>query len=383
MKIFLTTLLTLFLSLSTFASDKKSNDDVDYVALATILVKDAYYSRANDALKNVDLQDKNLDKAQYFTLQGLVKSKLLQYGESNVNFYKAIENGQTQKSIYVYVAQNSFKLQEYKNVINALDNAPELLKKTPKLLALKAEAYHRLKDDDNALGMLALLIKLHPQHYEAYRQRFTYLVTLGLYQSAVEDADVYMANAKANEQINVSFINALRKSKQTTKAIQLAQNAHLLYPKNATITVLLANLYMDKDMIQSAADLFDKASLQDSKYTKDSTEMFRRAKKYVQALYKSTQILNAKDKYKQKVAIYLEFGNYEKVASSQSALQRNGLLEDQNIVYALAYSYYALGEFDDCETHLKKITDAKLFEKAIELRKNMSKCKNNHWECAL
>jgi len=383
MKIFLTLMIALFLSTSIFASSKKQQDEVDYVALATILMKDGYYSRANDALKSVNLEDKAVDLAQYYTLQGLVKSKLLEYKESNLNFYKAIENGQTQKSIYVYIAQNSFKLKAYKDVIQALENAPQLVKSKPKLMALKAESLYRLKEYNAALEELSLINKLHPTYYDAYRQRFAYLVKLQLFQSALSDADVYMKNAKPNERVTLSFINALRKSKQTTKAIKLAEHAHLLYPKNATMTVLLANLYIDKDMIQASADLFAEASLQDEQYIKDSSEMFRRAKDYVQAIYKNSQILDAKEKYKQKVAIYLEFANYEKVIATESALQRNGLLKEQNMIYALAYAFYMTGEFDKCEEYLKKITRPDLFQKAIELRKNMNKCKNNHWECTL
>ncbi len=383
MKIFLTILLTLFMTTAILADEKKPKDEVDYIALGTILLKDGYYSRANDALSNVDLQDKAVDKVQYYTLEGLVKSKLLQYEESNKNFYLAIENGQTEKSVYIYIAQNSFKLQKYEDAIKALDNAKELLQAQARLMALKAECFYRLKDYNSALNTLNSVNQLHPTYYDAYKQRFAYLVELGLYQSALDDANVYMKNAKPDEKVTISFISALRKAKQTNKAILLCEDAHLLYPQNATLTVLLASLYIDKDMIQAAADLFDKASLLDKKYIKDSSEMFRRAKEYVQALYKNSQILDSKEKYKQKIAIYLEFENYEKVAATESAITRNGLLEDQNIVYALAYSYYMIDEFDKCEFYLKKITKTDLFQKAIELRKNMNNCKNNHWECIL
>lgn len=383
MKIYLTIMITLMLSGSLLASDKNTKDDVDYVALATILMKDAYYNRANDALKHVDLNDKTVDLAQYYTLKGLVSSKLSQYKASNENFYKAIKNGQKQKVIYVYIAQNSFKLKDYAEVIKALDNAIDLTIKKPKLLALKAEAYYRLKQYNETLSTLKKLIQLHPTYYDAYKQRFAYLVSLGLYQSALEDADIYMKNAKASEKTTISFINALRKAKETDKAIILAEKAHLIYPNNATITILLANLYIDKEMIQAAADLFDKASLQDSKYIKDSSEMFRRAKNYIQALYKNSQILDTKEKYKQKVAIYLEFGDYEKVVATESALKRNELLKDQNMIYALAYSFYMISDFDKSEEYLKQINRSDLFTKAIELRKNMNKCKNNHWECTL
>jgi len=382
MKKIIQILLALLLSSALYASTKQ-NDDVDYVALATLLMKDAHYSRANEALTHVNLEDETLDKAQYYTLKGLVDLKLNKYRESNKNFQLAIDNGQTEKSIYLYIAQNNFKLKDYEATIDALSHAKELVKSKPKIMALKAESYFRLKKYNDALMVLSSLNELHPEYYYAYRQRFTYFIKLKLYQSALKDAQVYLAHAKLNEKVTISFINALRKAKETDKATLLAENAHLQYSDNATVTVLLANLYIDKDMIQAAADLFDEASLQDEKYIKDSSEMFRRAKDFVQALYKNSQILDTKEKYKQKVAIYLEFGNYEKVVATENALKRNGLLKEQNMLYALAYSLYKIGNYKHSEMYLKKITQSDLFQKSIELRKNMNKCKNNHWECTL
>ena len=383
MKIIVTILLTVLLSSVLFASDKKSKDDVDYVTLATILMKDGYYSRANNALKNVDLNDENVDKAQYYTLEGLVNLKLSNYKASNKNFYLALKNGQKEKSVYLYIAQNSFKLGEYQEAIDALENADELVQQKPKLMALKAESFYRLKKYNNALIILKNINTKYPTYYDAYKQRFAYFISLKLYQSALNDANIYLSHAKANAKVTISFINALRNAKETKKAILLAEDAHLQYPKNATVTVLLANLYIDNEMIESAATLFDTASLQDEKYIKDSSEMFRRAHDYVQALYKNSQILDTKQKYKQKVAIYLEFGDYERVIATESALKRNGLLKEQNMVYALAFSFYKVGEFEKSEKYLKMITRSDLFTKAVELRKNMNKCKNNHWECTL
>ncbi|WP_428739143.1 tetratricopeptide repeat protein [Sulfurimonas sp.] len=383
MKLFFTTILTLLLTTSIFAEDKKNQDDVDYVALATVLFKDGYYARANDALQNVDLSDENIDKVQYYTLQGFVKAQLSMYKESNKNFYLSIEAGQKEPSIYLYIAQNSFKLKEYQKAIDALDKVNALVLQKPKLMALKAECYFQLKEYDKALDVMADINTIHPKYYDAYRQRFAYYISLNLYQSALQDAQIYLNNAEPNEKVLLSFIGALRQAKELKKATLLAEKAHLKYEKNVKIVILLATLYIDQDMIHPAADLFDKASLLDSKYLKDSSEMFRRAKEYVQALYKNSQVLDPKQKYKQKVAIYLEYGNYEKVISTRSALQRNTLLKDQNILYALAYSYYITGDFDESEKLLKQITDSELFKKGVELRKNMNKCKNNHWECTL
>jgi len=376
-------ILTLFLSVSLFGADAKKEQDIDYVALATLLIKDAHYTRANEALSHVNTQAKDFDFAHYYTLKGIVALKLAHYEESNKYFYKSIESGQKEKSIYVYIAQNSFKLQEYTKTIKALEHAPALLKSKPNLMALKAESFYRLKEYNEALMTLKKLLELHPKYYKAYRQRFAYFIALKLYQSALSDAKVYLAHAKENEQVTISFINALREAKETKKAILLAEAAHLKYPKNTTIILLLANLYIDKGMLQSAADLFDEASDIDYKYTKDAAEMFRRAKDFTQALYKNSQLLDTKEKYKQKVAIYLEFGEYEQLVATEEALKRNGLLKEQNLLYALAYSYYKIGDFKKAEKYLKKITRSDLFANSIELRKNMAKCQTNHWECSL
>ncbi len=383
MKKLLTLLLLLFLNAALYAEDAKKEEDIDYVALASILIKDGHYSRANEALSHIDVKSKETDLMQYYTLEGIVKMKLSLYKESNENFYNAIQNGQKEKSIYLYIAQNFFTLKKYDRVIEALDKVSELVKKKPTLMALKAEAYYRLQRYNDALSELSVLLKMHPKYYDAYRQRFVYFMSLKLYQSALEDADIYLKHAKANEKVTVSFIYALREAKELKKAILLAENAHLKYPKNATITVLLANLYIDKDMLKSAADLFNDASMIEYKYTKDAAEMYRRAKDFVASLYKNSQILDAKEKYKQKIAIYLEFGAYEKVAATKDALERNGLLAEQNILYALAYSYYKIGAYEKAEKYLKRITRSDLYKKSIELRKNMAKCKNNHWECSL
>ncbi len=383
MKKLLTLLLLLFLNAALYAEDAKKEEDIDYVALASILIKDGHYSRANEALSHIDVKSKETDLMQYYTLEGIVKMKLSLYKESNENFYNAIQNGQKEKSIYLYIAQNFFTLKKYDRVIEALDKVSELVKKKPTLMALKAEAYYRLQRYNDALSELSALLKIHTKYYDAYRQRFVYFMSLKLYQSALEDADIYLKHAKANEKVTVSFIYALREAKELKKAILLAENAHLKYPKNATITVLLANLYIDKDMLKSAADLFNDASMIEYKYTKDAAEMYRRAKDFVASLYKNSQILDAKEKYKQKIAIYLEFGAYEKVAATKDALERNGLLAEQNILYALAYSYYKIGAYEKAEKYLKRITRSDLYKKSIELRKNMAKCKNNHWECSL
>lgn len=363
------------------ASVKKVKDEIDHVALAALLFKDGHTQRAGEELKKVDIEDKTIDFIRFYTLKALIATKDNLYKEANKYFLKAIEVGQEDKSIFLYMAQNAFKMQEYESTIEYLQKAGEIAEQKASTYALRAESYWRLQKREKALGVLAQAIEKFKNDYSFVKQRFNYYMSLELYQSAAEDAAFYINNATLDEKNAIRFVMALKKAKEIDRAIKFAEELNLRFNQSVELKVLLAHLYIEKGMIQAAADFFDKASIRDENFTKESAEMYRRAKKFVLSLYKNSQLLDTKEKLKQRVAIYLEYGEFEKIAVSRSALQRSSLLEDENIRYALAYAYYMIKDFDACEKELKKITNSNLFQKASELRKNIQKCKNDGWEC--
>ncbi len=377
---------TLLISLLIFSSlsQAKESDDVDFVALAALMLRDGHTARANDALNQVDIDSTDTDLARFHMLKGMVQTKQSHYLEANMDFTKSIalnEDKESARPLYLYIAQNSFKLEDHEGCITALEKVPELVEERPQLFALKAECYWRTKRKDEALALLRDVNAKFPEYYDAYKQRFYYLVSLKLYQAALDDANIYLKKAEPNETITLTFINALRQSGQTDKAIALAEIANLRYVSSAKITVLLAHLYMDKEMVQSAAELFNQASIEDGKYTKETAEMYRRAHDYVMALLKNTEMTETREKYKQRIALFLEHGDFERVIATKSAMQRSGLMDDESMRYALAYSHFMTGDFEETEILLKSLTRPDLFKKATELRKQMDRCENNIWEC--
>jgi len=381
MKIFFILLTLLQLSLS--AAEKKSSDEVNHVALAALLMKDGHYARAAETLNEADTTKKEFDFVMFYTLKGLIFTKQQLFKVANEQFKKAIEAGRSDPGIYLYIAQNNFKLRDYQGTIDALEKAGTLSSAKSQLLALKAECYWRLDKQSEALETLALINQKFPKYYPAYKQRFNYFISLALYRSALDDAEVYLAHETPNVKTYLSFVGALRKSGAIKKATKLAEKGNLLFPESAEMTVMLAHLYLDQEMIHAAANLFDEASIEDPKYTKEAAEMLRRAREFTLSLYKNAQLTDTQEKYKQRIAIYLEFGEYERVVATASALKRSGLLEDENIRYALAYAYYMTSDFEKSERELQALSRPDLFEKATELRKNMEKCQNNIWECEL
>ena len=377
-------LLPILLSLTlTLLEAKKKSDEIDHVALATLLLHDGHIQKASDELSSVDLQDKNIDLVRYYTLKALIASKQGLYKESNLFFLESLKAGQEEKSIFLYMAQNSFKLNEYKESLGYLDAAGEISYEKASLFSMRAELHWKLDQHEKSFEVLKKGMQKFHNEYTLVKQRFFYFMSLGLYQSALDDAHLYLSHAKLDEQSALVFVNAFKKANQLNDAITLAEELLLEFDTSAKLTALLAYLYIDKGMLQSAADLFDKASLKDASYTKESAELYRRAKNFVLSLYKNSQLLDTKEKLKQRIAIYLEYSAYEKVVASHNALKRSGLIEDENIRYALAYAYYMVGDFDACEKELRGLQSSDLFKKATELRKNIQKCKTDGWECEL
>ncbi len=377
-------LILLFIALLSVAhaSDKKKTQEVDLVSLAALLTNDGFYNRANDTLDQVDTEQKNFSFSYFYTLRGVVANKMLNYKAAVEYFEKALKYPQTDQSVHLYIAEASYKMKDYKRTIQALDEAGELASSKPKLVAFRAEAYWRLKSYSSALGTLDRAYENFDEGADFMKQKFFYLVQLSLFQEALDAAKIYLnSNASIDAQTYLAFATTLRKSTETQKAIAILQEGCLKFRYEPKLTVLLAHLYVDKGDLYTAANLFEQASYHKRKYTKESSELYRRAKAFVHALYLNSQVLDQKEKLKQRLAIFVEFNEYTSAIAMHDALERNGLLENEDIRYALAYTYYMNTEYDKSEDLLKTLTKPDLFSKGITLRNNMEKCRANPWDC--
>ena len=72
---------------------------------------------------------------------------------------------------------------------------------------------------------------------------------------------------------------------------------------------------------------------------------------------------------------------FERAANMESSLYRTGLLEDQDVRYALAYALFSSRRFSEATKHLDHLTNSELFRKGTELRRLMEVCKAEPWQC--
>ncbi|MFT7879320.1 MAG: hypothetical protein ABXS91_02910 [Sulfurimonas sp.] len=422
----LLTLTVVFFCVLTLQAKESEDKTINHMEIATIMYYDGKYDKALEALQRAKESHTEIEWDKYHNMRGLIFLKNENYRSSIDAFKKAIlatrkkvytppvedtpqreylfklfsDNEKVKKpvvkkpvfdpeklrkeqieEIHLYLSQAYYKAEQYLDAVHALDAAGEKGRARASLFTLRAECYWKADQKGSAIDALSRGSKLFPEDATLLKQKFYYFAELKLYQASIEAAKAYMKRVPANAQEYISLAQMLQSGGESEQAIQILEEAKLKFPSSAKVHILLGHYYNQKEMPHITAGLFEEGSFYDATYLKEAAEMYRRNGALAHALYLNSMMKDREEKTKQKVAIYIGKGEFEKIIGLKDALDRYGLLENDTMRYALAYAYYMVKEYEQAEAHLKKIEDDELFSKATVIRKNIEKCRNNSLEC--
>ncbi len=421
--VFKTTLL--LLALCTFVEAKNADvPDVDHLALASMMVYDGKYDKAQAELEEAKSVDKNLDMSKYYTIKSVIAMRQENHAQAIVDLKKAVEAikskvykapeqakekrkhlfsvaSEPQKAVvsnepafdgekirkeelqklYSHLSQESYKAERYLDTITYLDLQGEAGRDEAAEYMLRSDCYWKSGNKDAAVDILNKGAQAFGSDQSLLKQKFYYYTELGLYQEAIVSAKAYMKRATPNAKEYMALAQMLIAAGQREEAIVLLEETKMLFPNDAEVSILLGHLYMKGGMEFTTASLFEQASFYEHKYVKEAAEVYRRVGLTPHALYLNSQIPDKVEKLKQKIAIYIDREEYESIIGLIDALERYKMLDDDNIRYAVAYAYYMAKDYEEAEKQLKMITDDELFSKATIIRKNIEKCQNDSMEC--
>lgn len=426
LKKILTLSLVLFMTNTALMAQKPQEQIINHVEVATILFYDGSYKKALEELQKAKESHTDIDWMKYHSMRGIIFLKEEKYTQAidaikeaisatRKKVYKAPVEEKEKKEVlfslfsdekkaekskkvvvafepeklrkakieelYIYLSQAYYRSEQYLSTVQALDAAGERGQESASLFTLRAECYWKANQKASAIEVLNRGAKLFPKDATLLKQKFYYYAELKLYQASISAAKAYMKKVPANAQEYISLAQMLVSGGEDMEAIKILEEAKILFPTSAKVHILLGHYYNKKDMPYTTAHLFEEGSYYDSKYLKEASEMYRRAGALSHALYLNSLMSDKTEKTKQKVAIYVSRGEFEKIIGLKDALNRYALLKNDNMRYALAYAYYVVKDYDEAEVHLKKIQDDELFSKATVIRKNIEKCKNSPLEC--
>jgi len=378
-------LSVLFMSEASFAAareDSPASIETDTLNLAAMLIKDGHYQRALNTLAGFQTDDSEKEQlARYHILRGLAELNMQQHKLAQKDLYQAIEYGQTDPVTYVYLAQAHYALKEYQSTIESINKAGELVKKYPALFEIKAQSQWLLGQKQQSWQTLNQARTLFADDQRFLRRQIFYLVDLGFYRRAAELGKYYLSKSNAAVDDYIAIGNALRLSRQFDQATVILERARLQFQDNTSVAKVLAHTYLDMDQVGTAATIMEQASYFDKDLISEAAELYRRSGQLYRALLLNARIEDQAVKLKQRVAILVGMKNYEAVAQMEVDLKRVGLLDNQPITYALAYSQFASGQFSKINHLLNQLTEPELFKKAIELRRAIQACQDQPVNC--
>jgi tetratricopeptide (TPR) repeat protein len=367
--------------LCAIAEAKPKQDKSDFINLAALLIKDGFYQRALTALESVDLNAEEIDLIRYYTLKGLAYLSLQDLPSAKIHLINAVKAGQTDPSVFVYLAQTHYGLKEYGPTIDAVNKAGAVIHQYPALFEMQAQSYWNLEQHDQAIAVLNKAQAMFPDNHQLTRRKVFYWLDLGLYRMAAELGLHYLETAQAGVKDYIAIGNALRLSKQFDDALQVLELAKLRFNQDAMVAKVLAHTYLDLGQPNVAGQIFEQAALYDSSLAAEASEIYRRAGRYYRALQLNAGIPDQKTKLKQRLALMLALKRYEAAINMANELYRAGLLQDQSIRYALAYANFNVGDYPASIKHIEYLKEPELFKKGIELRRIMAECQQEPWQC--
>ncbi|MCU0663294.1 MAG: tetratricopeptide repeat protein [Myxococcota bacterium] len=356
---------------------------LDVLALASLLLRDGHPDRAAATLAEVDLDAvaEGFEVKRYYMLYGIVALKLGDHRLAREKIERAITAGETDPMIHVFHAQALFGQGEHARAIAAIERAGDTAYRYAGTFMLKAQSHWKLGQRPEAFAALTTGLRVYPGDLELTRNRVLLLVDMGLYQQAVAEGTLVVARKDATESDLAAIAEALIKGGQHQKAILLLEEARLRRFNSEMIVIQLARAYLEAGHTLTAARLFREASRENPKFTLDAAELFRRGGRPNQALHLNAEVLDQKDKVRQRLGLLIEVERFEEALGLVPRLERLGLMSEDAVSYAVAFAYFKTGSFERAERTLKPIRDPALFEKASALRRAMDTCAAAGWQC--
>jgi len=369
-----------------------AQEDVDHLALASMLAKNGHYARASSELSKVQSEQIKEQPIIYYTTSGLIYLHQKQYEEAKSDFRKMskalqrdddLEGSEKRKKRLVaqlYLVQCEFGLKNFESVIKQIKSNPKLKEKTLTWSLIVASLW-ALDKKHQAWAELEKASDLFPGESHFGIQKVSYLLELALFHEAFEQAKTTSRQFKLRPAQWLRLGGKFKQLKKFDEALWFFETGVLKFPAAELLQVELAHTYSVMGYDLTAAGLFERLAARKPKYYADVAELYRKAGKVLRAQYFNSLVEEQDKKFRQRFSLALGKQNFSKAVSMKPTLSRLGLLEDQNLIYALAFTHFQLGELDPAKEMLTKINDADLFEKVVALQSTISECEDKPWDC--
>ena len=245
---------------------------------------------------------------------------------------------------------------------------------------LKAEIFWRMEKKLEAWKVLQAAERKKISTIVIGKKRADYLIQEQLYLSAYDEISSLLGK-KIGKRDLLALSQLFRQKKQYELAIRLLQKGLFYWEKDPSLTLEIAQNYFLLQQNFSASLLVEESARVYPELAFEASEILRQTGQSYRSHYLNLLTLDPKKKLRQKMSLFLEEDNYSSLVALIPDLQREKMLEKEDIRYAVAFSLFQNGSFKKSQNYLNNISSDKLYGKAIELKREIQKCREDRWSC--
>jgi hypothetical protein len=357
-----------------------------------VLIKDSDFKKAKSLFKSINLSVlKPEDQIRYYFFKGMIFFEAKRYDKALVNYESAYqkikflyknEENDLKNSIITFMAQAHYALKNYARAISALN---EQKQRSEKSYLILSSSYWALDKKNRALTTLNSAISKFPRSSQLIKQKAIYYSEFGLLHEIYLESLDLIANKTLFDQSYYLFLVSLLKQKiEINLAQKSLENAVIIHSQKADLISELAYIYYAQNKTLPAKDLYLKAATLDLKYAYAAAEVLLKNNDLSSAKYFNSLVLDQKKKIKQLFAIEIKMANFEEAYFLKDELNRQGLLADESLLYALAYCSVKVGKIEQSRLFLDQIKNPDIFKKALKLKDWSKDClEEGAWKCLI
>jgi len=375
--------LIIFLTMLLCFTGLKAQEEVDKLSLASLLIKNNNFSKAQAILGNIkDPNDVQTDR--YYMLLGILAVKQKRFKVAVEKLLLAEKSGLDKKDepeFYETLGRAYLLSKNYKKASAVLINKEKLLENRPLYYQLLSKLNFETENEEIGWTTLGKGISKFPKYFPMKKQKWFYLFSNNLLEVSKNYLFEIINEGKLSALDLAKIAYQYRLKKDLVTAAILGELARLKEPGNEEIAKELARTYIEKQEILSAAQVVESLALKKSKFMAEASELWRKAGYPVHAERLALEISDPMKSLQQKIILALEAKNFLRISQLAPLVQRTELKSNEEVQYTLAYTHFMLGKFIKAEKYLGSITRKDLLKKALSLRETIQSCSENEEMC--
>lgn len=355
-------------------------DDLEGYELITALINDGKLDLAWGELKLP--KNKSNNPARYHLLLGRYHAAKNEWDKAIDAFEKAQKNPGTKNEADLQSARAHFQIKKYgtcQSLYGKQDVEPFMLESD---WISKAQCEFKNKSSSASWATLTRARQKYAS-FAIEREWVELQMALQMKHMALTTALDWLHGKSVMPSQFMNLAEIFNAQGNVEEALMVLEAGRAQQPMNVDINLTLSQIYFQKGLMRASAEGFARAAEKDSKYHYHAAELQRQLGNMELSRYQNIFIADPKEKLKQKIAAFVDAGNFPMIASLENIIQRSELSKDDEIRYALAYSLVREGQIDQPLQYLSQITKPELIEKTTVLRKTLLDCQQKKNDCRL